>query len=88
MGNRVLAGTDRALDLLRELPRLSLSNIRSNPKAFKRVAQSSQSQKVKIDKFFIIFALEQTWQRTTWWQKTWSRKQGLRAKAELHEAWI
>lgn len=36
-GNRVLSGTDRALDLLRSLPRLSLGNMKSNPKAYKQV---------------------------------------------------
>jgi hypothetical protein len=36
-GNRVLAGADRALDLLRSLPRLSLGNLKSNPKAFQQV---------------------------------------------------
>ena len=35
-GNRVLAGADRALDLLRSLPRLSLANL-SNPNATKQV---------------------------------------------------
>lgn len=36
-GQKIIAGTEKALELLRDLPRISLSNIRSNPKAFPKV---------------------------------------------------
>jgi len=34
IGNRVVGGADKALDLLRTLPRVSLGNLKSNPRAF------------------------------------------------------
>nr|CAG4643432.1 EOG090X0BG9 [Ilyocryptus agilis] len=34
-GQRIIAGADRALDLLRSLPRLGLNNLKTNPRAFK-----------------------------------------------------
>lgn len=37
IGNRVVGGADKALDLLRTLPRVSLGNLKSNPKAFQKV---------------------------------------------------
>nr|CAG4649600.1 EOG090X0BG9 [Scapholeberis mucronata] len=40
-GNRIVAGTDRALEMLRSLPRIALNNIKSNPKAF---AQSKRGR--------------------------------------------
>lgn len=36
IGNRVVGGADKALDLLRTLPRVSLGNLKSNPKAFQK----------------------------------------------------
>lgn len=37
IGNRAVGGADKALDLLRTLPRVSLGNLKSNPQAFKKV---------------------------------------------------
>ena len=36
-GQRVVAGAEKALEMLRELPRISLANLRSNPGAKKQV---------------------------------------------------
>lgn len=36
-GQRIVAGREKALELLRELPRISLANLKSNPKAFPHV---------------------------------------------------
>nr|CAG4635000.1 EOG090X0BG9 [Alona affinis] len=38
-GGRVVAGTEKALDLLRSLPRLALNNLKNNPKAFARATR-------------------------------------------------
>lgn len=56
-GNRVLAGADRALDLLRSLPRLSLGNLKSNPKAFQQVHLSMIETNEFYQVFIIIFFL-------------------------------
>ena len=37
IGQRVVAGAEKALTMLGELPRISLANLKSNPKAFKQV---------------------------------------------------
>ena len=36
---RVVAGAEKALEMLRELPRISLANLRSNPGAMKQVCR-------------------------------------------------
>lgn len=36
-GRQAITGTEKALEMLRTLPRFSLANIKDNPKAFKRV---------------------------------------------------
>jgi len=36
-GRQILAGTEKALDLLRSIPRVALNNLKNPPRAFAKV---------------------------------------------------
>lgn len=62
--------SEKALSLLRYLPRVCLNNIRDNPGS-KRVSGYWSDLKAVINCLVVLLALE-AWPRTTWGRQTWT----------------
>lgn len=73
--------TEKALHLLRTLPRVSLGNIRDNPNSKQNVRNAFSSYALRLSLYFPH--LGQTRPGTAWWRQARSRQQGVRAAPEL-----